>query len=596
MTTTPSAKNRAPPRVGAAGPQTSKLGRSRGTARNATPRIAARALPKVRTGIQGLDAVTGGGIPRGRCTLVCGGPGTGKTLLGLEFLVRGARDFGENGVLVTFEETPRDLEQNVASLGFDLEALERQGRIVIDHVVVNRADVEEAGAFDLEGLFIRIGYAVDRIGAKRILLDTVESLFSGLPDQLAVRSELRRLFGWLKERGLTAVITAEAGETTLTREGLEEYVSDCVLRLDQEVRNNVATRRLRIVKYRGSAHTGNEMPFIIDDQGFSVLPLTELRLDRAAPAGYVPSGVPGLDALLGGRGFRKGNVVLVTGTAGTGKSTIAAHFVEAACRRGERAVLFSFEESPQTLIRDMGSVGIDLGRWTSKGLLAIHAERTTSRGLEAHMATMHRIMGEFKPAVVAIDPVSGFGSQGDDWQAKNMLVLISDRMRVAGVTTLMTNLTTDGSPLESTQSGISSMADAWILLRDLESNGERNRLIHVLKARGCAHSNQVHEFHLTSHGVRIRPPYLGEAGVLTGSARLVQEANDAAQRTMIATRMADLKAQLRRTQKRLHQASGALLADHEAEHARLVRELASVRGEQRAQVARGKAMRASRGA
>lgn len=526
---------------------------------------------------------------------MCGGPGSGKTLLGAEFLVRGARDMGEPGVLVAFEESPRDLEQNVASLGFDLVALQKDGKIVIDQVIIDRAAIEEAGAFDLDGLFVRIGYAVDKIGAKRILLDTPESLFSGLPNSLAIRSELRRLFGWLKDRGLTTVITAEVGEKTLTREGLEEYVSDCVIVLDQLVRQDVSTRRLHVLKYRGSPHVSNKVPFIIDERGFSVASITELRLDQAAPKGRIPSGVPGLDGLLGGKGFRRGSVVLVSGTAGTGKTTLAAHFVEAACRRGERALYFSFEESPQTLARDMLSVGIDLDHWVGKGLLRFHAVRTNSQGLEGHLTAMDRALRDFQPTVVAIDPVSGFVTQGDAWQAKNMLVQLFDTIRASGATTLLTNLTYGGKELEHTESGISSAADAWILLRDAEGDGERNRLIHVLKARGIAHSNQVHEFHLTSHGVRIRPPYLGEAGVLTGSARLVQEARDAAHRTALAARMAELQAQLAREKRRMGQATGGLRAEHDAERARLVRELAAVEDERASEAVRRKAVRVSRG-
>lgn len=559
------------------------------------PSSALRRLPKAPTGIAGLDAVTGGGLPRGRCTLVCGGPGTGKTLLGAEFLCRGARDLGENGVLVTFEESPRDLEQNVASLGFDLKALQRQGKILVDHVKVNRAEVEEAGAFNLDGLFVRIAYAVEKVGAKRILLDTVESLFTVLPNPLAVRSELRRLFGWLKKRGLTAVITAEPGEKTLTREGLEEYVSDCVILLDQKVRQDVATRRMRIVKYRGSPHVGNEVPFIIDELGLTVASITQLRLDQPAPKGRIPTGVPGLDKLLGGKGFRRGSVVLVSGTAGTGKTTMAAHFVDAACRRGERSLLFSFEESPQTLVRDMGAVGIDLDRWVRKGLLRFHAVRTNSQGLEGHLASMQRRIAEFQPQAIAIDPVSGFTSQGDAWQAKNMLVQVCDAIRASGATTLLTNLTHGGADTERTESGISSAADAWILLRDIERDGERNRLIHILKARGIAHSNQVHEFLLTATGVDIRPPYIGEAGVLTGSARVVQEARDAAQREALAGRIADLKARVAREEALLAQGLDGLRARHAAQKAHLARELAAARSQQAARAVRLAAVRRSRG-
>lgn len=554
-----------------------------------------QALAKAPTGIPGLDAVTGGGLPRGRCSLVCGGPGTGKTLLGAQFLVHGARDLGEPGVLMTFEETQRDLEDNVASLGFDLKGLQRDGKVVIDHVVVNRAEIEQAGAFDLDGLFIRIGYAVDLVGAKRIVLDTIESLFSGLPDELAVRSEVRRLFGWIRERGLTAVITAEAGEKTLTREGLEEYVSDCVITLNQTVRDEVATRRLRIVKYRGSAHVANEIPFLIDDRGFSVVPITELRLDRPAPRQRVSTGVPGLDRLLGGRGLYRGSVALVSGTAGTGKTTLAAHFVEAACRRGERALYFSFEESPQTLERDMAAVGIDLDRWVRKGLLRFHAARTNSQGLEGHLGAMHRAMQDFKPHVVAFDPVSGFTSQGDAWQAKNMLVLLMDAIRAAGATALLTNLTVGGAALESTTSGISSTADAWILLRDAESDGERNRLIHVLKARGIAHSNQVHEFAITDEGIAIRPPYVGDAGVVVGTARVVQEARDAARQAALKARIAGLRSRLAETARSVKPADAARQQAH-AQRAAVALDLDAALQELAAHEARRKAVRKRRGA
>jgi circadian clock protein KaiC len=501
----------------------------------------------------------------------------------------------EPGVLVTFEETKRDLAANVASLGFDLKALQKDGKIIIDHVIVNRAEVEQAGSFDLEGLFIRIGYAVDSIGAKRIVLDTVESLFSGLPDQLAVRSELRRLFGWLKDRGLTAVITAEQGEKTLTREGIEEYVSDCVIVLDQKVRQDVATRRLHILKYRGSAHVSDEVPFIIDERGFTVTSITQLLLNQAAPLGRIPSGVPSLDRLLGAKGFYRGSVVLVSGTAGTGKTTLAAHFLDAACRRGERALFFSFEESPQTLVRDMRSIGIDLDRWVRKGLLRFHSVRTNSQGLEGHLADMHRKMEEFQPQAVAIDPISGFISQGDPWQAKNMLVQLSDSIRASGATTMLTNLSHGRNEMEHTDTGISSAADAWILLRDAESDGERNRLIHILKARGIAHSNQVHEFRLTAKGVVIRPPYIGEAGVLTGSARFVQEARDVAQRAVLAGRVADLKAQTVRQGELLRQGLHGVRAQNEAEQAHLARDLAAAQLEQAAQAARLSVMRKARG-
>lgn len=321
---------------------------------------AAFGLAKCPTGITGLDEITKGGLPQGRPTLVCGGAGSGKTLFAMEFLVRGAMKYDEPGVFIAFEETAGELAENVDSLGFDLERLTKQKKLAIDYVHVQRSEILETGEYDLEGLFIRIGYAIDSIGAKRIVLDTIEALFAGLSNDFILRSELRLLFRWLKEKGITAVITAERGTNTLTRQGLEEYVSDCVIMLDHRVIDQTATRRMRVIKYRGSAHGTNEYPFLIDEQGFSVLPVTTLGLEHLATSERLSSGIPELDAMLGGKGYFRGSTILITGTAGTGKTSVAAHFVDAACRRGERCSYFAFEESESQLLRNMSSIGLNL--------------------------------------------------------------------------------------------------------------------------------------------------------------------------------------------------------------------------------------------
>ena len=485
-----------------------------------------RGLPKCPTGIHGLDEITLGGLPRGRPTLVCGGAGCGKTLLGMEFLVRGATEFGEPGVCMSFEETAGELTSNVASLGFDVAALVARKKLAIDHVYLERSLIEEAGEYDLEALFVRIGHAVDSIGARRVLLDGIEALFAGLENEAVLRSELRRLFRWLKERGLTAVVTGERGQGALTRHGLEEYISDCVILLEHQVVETVLTRRLRVIKYRGSTHGTNKYPFLIESDGISVLPVTSIELKHAASGERVSTGVPALDGMLGGKGYFRGSSVLVTGTAGTGKTSLTAHFVNAACARGERCAFFSFEESASQIIRNMRSIGIDLGRWVDKGLLHFYASRPATFGLEMHLVKIHRIIKEFDPSIVAVDPVTALLHSGAAFEARSMLLRLVDFLKEKQITALMTTLTSGSDAHEQTQVQISSLVDTWLLLRDIESGGERNRGLYILKARGIAHSNQIREFLLTDRGVELRQVYLGEAGLLTGSARVTQEGKD----------------------------------------------------------------------
>jgi len=478
---------------------------------------------KSPTGIKGLDEITFGGLPAGRPTLICGNAGCGKTLLSMEFLVRGATLYNEPGVFMAFEETEKELTANVASLGFDLKDLVARKKLFIDHVHVERAEIEETGEYDLEGLFVRLNYAIDSIGAKRVVLDTVESLFSGLPNPMVLRAELRRLFRWLKEKGVTTIITGESGDKTFTREGLEEYVSDCVIVLDHRVLEQSSTRRLRVAKYRGSTHGTNEFPFLIDETGFFVLPITSLGLEYVVSSERVSSGIPRLDTMLDGKGYFRGSTVLVSGTAGSGKSSIAANFAIAACQRGEKALYFALEESPNQIMRNMQSIGIDLDQWVKKGLLQFHAMRPTFCGIEMHLSTILKLVDEFKPQAVVIDPINSFVIGPNELEAKAMLIRLIDYMKQNLITGFFTNLSAAGTALEHTDLTVSSAIDTWLLLRDIEIGGERTRGMYILKSRGMNHSNQIREFLLTDHGVDLLDVYTGPQGVLTGTARLSQK-------------------------------------------------------------------------
>jgi circadian clock protein KaiC len=528
-------------------------------------------LQKSPTGIQGLDEITGGGLPTGRPTLICGGAGCGKTLFGIEFLVRGAIQYNEPGVFMSFEETNEELTKNVASLGFDLEDLVKNKKIALDHVHIERSEIEETGEYDLEGLFIRLGYAIDSIGAKRVVLDTIESLFAGLPNQLILRAELRRLFRWLKEKKVTAIITGERGDETLTRQGLEEYVSDCVILLDHRVTEQTSTRRIRVVKYRGSVHGTNEYPFLIDENGISILPVTSLGLKHIISNERISSGIPVLDNMLEGKGYFRGSTVLISGTAGVGKTSLASHFAEAACKRGERVLYFCFEESPNQLMRNMRSIGINLEAWVKKGLLQFQATRPTFYGLEMHLAATHKAVNGFKPHIVIMDPINTFIIGEKETEVKIMLMRIVDYLKSNQITALFTSLTANESALENTDVGISSLIDTWLLLRDIELNGERNRGIYVLKSRGMAHSNQIREFILTDHGVELLEVYIGSSGVLTGSARIAQEANEKAE---LLTRKQDierLKREIERKRKALDAQIVRLNTDFESEESEAIK-------------------------
>jgi len=486
------------------------------------PEATINTLPKSPTGIIGLDKITGGGIPKGRPTLVCGGAGCGKTLFSMEYIVRGAMEFGEPGVFMAFEEKADELAVNVASLGFDLNKLQEDKLVKLDHVYIERSEIEETGEYDLDGIFIRLGHAIDSIGAKRVVLDTIENLFASLNNQAIIRAELRRLFQWLKDKKVTTIITGEKGDGAFTRHGLEEYVSDCVILLDHRVTNQISTRLLRIVKYRGSVHGTNEYPFLIDGNGISVLPVTALTLDHEVSTERVSSGIPALDRMLGGQGFFKGSSILVSGTAGTGKTSIAGYFANETCNRGERCIYFAFEESPKQIIRNMLSIGVRLEDHVKTGHLKFHASRPTLNGLEMHLVSIHQLVEQFKPHTVILDPITNLITVGSVSEVKTMLIRLIDFLQSEQITVMFTALTLNNIVNEQTDEGVSSLVDAWLLVRDIEFNGERNRGMYVMKSRGMKHSNQVREFVISDEGLNLVDVYLGPEGVLTGSAREAQ--------------------------------------------------------------------------
>jgi circadian clock protein KaiC len=480
-------------------------------------------LPKTPTGISGLDEITEGGLPKGRPTLICGEAGTGKTLFSIEFIVNGVTKYDEPGVFVAFEEKSEELAVNVASLGFDIKKLIADKKMRVDHVHIDRSEIEETGEYDLEGIFIRLGYAIDSIGAKRVVLDTIENLFSGLTNEAILRAELRRLFVWLKDKGVAAIITGERGEGKLTRQGLEEYVSDCVILLDNRVENQISTRRLRVVKYRGSVHGTNEYPFLIDEDGISVLPVTSLKLNNTVSTERVPCGIPSLDEMFGGKGFYKGSSILISGSAGTGKTSIAANFAKAACERKERCLFFAFEESPDQILRNMKSINVNLEPYVKKGLLKFHASRPTLHGLEMHLVVFYKLVKQFKPSTVILDPITNLITVGDNNQVKSILIRLIDFLQQEQITVMFTALSLSSDQNGNQEESVSSLVDVWIALQDIELNGERNRGIYVLKSRGMKCSNQVREFIISDKGIEVVELEIGPAGVLVGSARKAYE-------------------------------------------------------------------------
>lgn len=532
-----------------------------------------KVLPKTPTSIKGFDEITGGGLPKGRPTLVCGGAGCGKTLFAMEFLVNGAMLYNEPGAFFSFEETEKELTANVASLGFNLDNLVARKKIWLEHISIEPEQMKENGKYDLKGLFVRIHQAIETVNAKRVVLDTIESLFSGLADTFILRSEISQLFLWLKKKGVTTIVTGERGDNRLTRQGLEEYVSDCVILLDHRVNEESSIRRLRIVKYRGSTHGTNEYPFLIDEDGFSVLPVTSLALDHISSRERVSSGIPRLDTMLSGKGYFRGSTILVSGTAGTGKTTIAAQFVEAACKRNERALYFAFEESSSQFMRNMDSVGIHLEQWVKKGLLQFHATRPTFHGLERHLTTTIKLINEFKPRIVILDPVDAFVTGGNVNEVKTMLLRLVDFMKIKQITAFFTSLTSANESMEFTGVYISSLIDTWLLLRDIEIGGERNRAMYVLKSRGMAHSNQIREFRLTNRGIELLDVYVGPEGVLTGSARLSQQAKDDAEQLILEQEIGRKQFGLKRKREAIDAQIAVLRSEFESELTETIRSI-----------------------
>jgi len=533
-------------------------------------------IRKSPTGIKGLDEVIEGGLPQGRTTLVCGGPGCGKTLLATEFLVRGAQEYGEPGVFMAFEETAEELTKNVASLGIDLSALIEQNKIFVDYIYIERSEIEETGEYDLEGLFIRLVSAIEAIGAKRVVLDTLETIFAGFANDSILRSEIRRLFRWMKARGLTAIVTGEQGEKSLTRYGLEEYVSDCVILLDNRVENKIASRILRVVKYRGSSHGMDEYPFLISDQGLWVQPITSLGLNYQVSSENISTGVSELDRMLSGQGYFRGSSILVSGSAGTGKTSLAVSMVDAACRRGERCLYFAFEEAAGQILRNMRSIGIDLQPWIEQGLIKFYATRPSYYGIETHLLTIQKDIEEFQPRVVVLDPLTNLISIATETEVKSMLVRLIDYLKMNDITALFTSLTTGGRDELTSEVGVSSLMDTWILVRNLESNGERNRGLYILKARGMAHSTQVREFILTNHGIELVDVTVGPKGVLVGSARIAYESRE---RAALLQRQSETERKMRVSEhkrKAIKSQIGVLQAEIEAEDERLRQELAQL--------------------
>ena len=527
-------------------------------------------IRKCLTGIDGLDQISEGGLPEGRATLVCGPAGCGKTVLAMEFLVRGATEFNEPGVFIAFEETGEELSQNAASMGIDLPGLCARKKLAVDHVRVDRSEIAECGDYDLAGRFVRLEAAIKAIGAKRVVLDTVSSLFSGLANVNILRAELRRLFSWLKSKGITAVITAEKGEGKLTREGIEEYVADCVILLDHRVENQTSIRLLRVIKYRGSMHGTNEYPFLIGSSGLSVLPLSSLRLDHKAPTQRIPTGVPRLDTMLGGKGFYRGSSILVSGGEGTGKSSLAAHFVKAACQRGERALYMSSERSTDEVMRNMRSIGIDLEPFVKRGLLHLCALRPGTFSLETHLLTVHNLMKTFNPKVMVVDPITNFVSLGTHAEVGSMVTRLIDMIKSRQITGMFTSFTSADSLPDFSEVGVSSQMDTWLLLRNLECNGERNRGLYVLKSRGMAHSNQIRTFVLTDTGIRLLDVYVGPSGLLTGSARMTQEAQEHAEATEREQRLKHKGSELKQKRQQLEARIASMRSEYELEEKSLL--------------------------
>ena len=425
-------------------------------------------LHKCLTGIKGFDEVTEGGLPKNRITLISGGAGSGKTLFGIDFLINGALNYKEHGVFMSFEETPDELYKDVASLNLDLKVLVSQKKIALEHVVLERKDVQEKD-FNLEGLLIRLEHAIESVNAKRVVLDSIESLFAGITDNGILRLEIKRLFGWLKEKQVTAIVTGEPGQDSYTHHGMEQYISDCIILLDNRVDEEVSVRRIRVVKYRGSNHGTNEYPFVIDDDGLSVIPITSAGLDQPGTAKRVSTGISSLDKLFKGVGYTKGSTILTSGTAGTGKTSLAAAFAIETCKRGERCLFLSYEESAGQLTQNMKSIGFNFEPLIKKGLLKIVSTRPTFFGLEKHLLDLYKTIEEFKPKSVVIDPLTSLIGEGSPREVRSMITRMIDVLKTQGITGFFTSLVSSTAQNDTSgEIGVSSLIDTWIVVRELE--------------------------------------------------------------------------------------------------------------------------------
>jgi len=465
-------------------------------------------LQKCLTGIKGFDEITEGGLPKNRNTLLCGSTGSGKTLFGIDFLINGAINYNELGIFMSFEETEDELYKDVASLNLDLQGLVLRKKILIDYVLLERRDIQEKGEFNLEGLFVRLEHAIDSIGAKRVVLDSIESLFAGVTDAGILRLEIKRLFRWFKKKKVTAVITGELGKNSYTRHGLEEYISDCIILLDNRVREQISTRRIRVIKYRGSNHGTNEYPFVIDKEGLSVIPITSAGLDQPGTDKRVSTGVPSLDKMFKGGGYTRGSTVLASGTAGTGKTSLAAAFAIERCKRKERCLFLSYEESSGQLIHNMRSIGFDLEPWVKKGLLKIESTRPSFFGLEMHLLDLYKTIAYFKPKGVIIDPLTSLLGQGNKLEVQSMITRMIDLLKFNNITSFFTSLVSSTSPNDTSgEIGVSSLIDTWIVTRELEENEGKRRIrgLYIVKSRGMGHSSDVHKLILSDDGINLVP-------------------------------------------------------------------------------------------
>ncbi|MBA3285861.1 MAG: circadian clock protein KaiC [Nitrosopumilus sp.] len=479
-------------------------------------------LKKCPTGIIGLDEITFGGLPKNRCTLICGGAGSGKSIFGIEFVIRGAEFYKEPGLFVAFEENEEELNQNITSLGFNIKELIDSNLLVLDYVHIDRAEFKEIGSYNLDGLFIRLSDSIDRFKIKRVVLDTIEVLFGNFTNEIILRSELQRLFRWFKEKNVTVVVTAEQGVNTFSRYGLEEYVADCVILLDNRMHQQISTRRLRVAKYRGSSHGNNEYPFIINDSGISIIAITSIKLDYPVSNKHVSSGIKQLDTMFGDKGFYSGSSILVSGAAGNGKTSIAASFSNGTCELGKKCFYFTLDESVDQIIRNMNSIGIDLSQWINKDLLRFHAINPYTAGLEAHLADIQRLTNEFNPSVVIIDPIANLKILGPLNEVQGILSILVNFFKNKQITTMFTSLVPEEKFGYVVEEGISNLMDTWVFLQYIHGEGERNRGISILKSRGMSHSNQLREVILSDKGIHLQNVYIGQDKVLAGSARLVQ--------------------------------------------------------------------------